>query len=150
MNLEQFEATIERIPFSGCWIWMRKLSEKGYAKWFNQYAHRMAYALYRGQITGALCVCHSCDVRCCVNPAHLFLGTRGDNNRDMHLKGRGRGNPDGSRGRVQAGTANYNAKLSLEQVIAIRASTKPQEAIAAEFGVSQTQISRIRTRQQWL
>ena len=36
-----------------------------------------------------MCICHRCDVRSCVNPDHLFLGTASDNTQDMIKKKRG-------------------------------------------------------------
>jgi hypothetical protein len=51
-------------------------------------AHRAAWLLFRGAIPEGLFMCHRCDVRSCVNPAHLFIGSAKDNMLDCSLKGR--------------------------------------------------------------
>jgi hypothetical protein len=61
----------------------------------REFAHRYAYALANGPIPDGLCVLHRCDVRLCVNPEHLFLGTRPENTADMVRKGRQRVMPKG-------------------------------------------------------
>jgi hypothetical protein len=77
---------------AACWNWSRAANPKLYGSFglFGKTApaHRVAYALYHNADPGELFVCHRCDNRRCINPAHLFLGTQGDNIRDMVAKGR--------------------------------------------------------------
>jgi len=80
-----------------CWLWTGGVhKETGYGRFYittsprkRMDAHRIAFALTQGFIPPYnLCVCHSCDNRLCVNPNHLWLGTRIDNNIDRDIKGR--------------------------------------------------------------
>lgn len=77
---------------NGCWEWNGALRDDGYGilKVNNRCdgAHRFSYELYIGEIPNSLCVLHRCDNRKCVNPFHLFLGTKSDNMIDCIKKGR--------------------------------------------------------------
>lgn len=95
--LERFESKFDK--GDGCWVWKAHKNKNGYGQFgvmlegrngymVNRYAHRVSWMLYRGEIPEGLCVCHSCDNPSCVNPDHLFLGTRKDNTQDMINKGR--------------------------------------------------------------
>lgn len=128
-----------------CWLWIGRIGLQGYGTVCRNYksglAHRKAWVLTNGPIPAGLFVCHHCDVRPCVNPGHLFLGTPADNMRDAALKGR---SASGERG----GTS----KLTLAQVNDIRAALKAGErhrSIAVRFGVHCGTIASISSGRSW-
>lgn len=77
----------------GCWRWRAGKTIWGYGQfWIDGKefpAHRVAYYIFKKENPRGLFVLHRCDVRDCVNPDHLFLGTQKDNILDCHRKGRG-------------------------------------------------------------
>lgn len=150
---ERFESFVERIPFSGCWLWMGAVEAPprlAYGKfWDNDakrsvVAHRAAWQLFCGSIPHGMKVLHRCDVAACVNPEHLFLGTPKENTHDMIRKGRHAPMIAARRGEQ----SNFN-KITAEQVLAIRNATGKQRAIAAQFGVTQSCVSLIKRRVNW-
>lgn len=82
---------------AGCWLWRAAIDTTGYgvmnAGGRKAYAHRVSFELAHGPIPDGLEVLHSCDVRPCVNPDHLSVGTRTDNMQDAKAKGRESGGP---------------------------------------------------------
>lgn len=76
----------------GCWQWTGRIRDGGYGRMKlngkETRAHRVSWLIHKGDIPNGLCVLHRCDNRLCVNPKHLFLGTRRDNYEDMKKKGR--------------------------------------------------------------
>jgi hypothetical protein len=90
--LKDFWSRVERGAEDDCWLWRGAKTSKGYGllRWNGKMmrAHRLAYQLHYGDLPDESCVCHSCDVPLCCNPAHLWLGTVGDNARDMVRKDR--------------------------------------------------------------
>ena len=146
----------ERVDRSGaCWLWIGRGRHRfGYGKCTFQgkdwNAHCLAWFLTNGPIPNGLCVLHQCDNPPCCNPAHLFLGTKGDNSRDMFSKGRNA---------PQAGERNPSARLTTNQVRAIRrrlpkrvAAKFPYgtlRALAREFGVSEATINMIASGKHW-
>jgi hypothetical protein len=85
-----------------CWIWTRSTRE-GYGLIFVNGAqistHRFSWELHHGPVPIGMCVLHKCDNRPCVNPDHLFLGTKKDNAVDMGRKGRNFVSPNFLKGR---------------------------------------------------
>ena len=103
--LARFWARVEVASDDECWPWTGGRMTKGYGVFFPRKgkamgAHRFSWELHNGvEIPDRMQVMHSCDNPPCVNPAHLSVGTSGDNNADKSAKGRNPGNPT-SRGGV--------------------------------------------------
>lgn len=152
LTQESFRKRARVNPVTGCWEWSgwRVL---GYGRIqcgrkTSVLAHRIAWILFRGPIPTGLCVCHTCDNRACVNPAHLFLGTKDDNNKDRARKGRS-----------STGPAHHSAKPTPELVRQIRweyASIRQQFGVnpvwvkfGAKYGLKAPVIRQIALRLTW-
>ena len=114
---------------TGCWNWTGCVaSTTGYGTAWSEYKpynmHRVSYEVFVEKIPQGMCVCHHCDNRLCVNPDHLFLGTKGDNNSDRAKKGRS-----------CKGSNKPNSKLTEEQVKEIRLSSLSSRKCAKKYGV---------------
>jgi DNA-binding XRE family transcriptional regulator len=162
-----------------CWVWMAwtdKGPDGGYGKFAvnrrMMRVHRLSWLIAYGTMPNQL-VLHKCDVRCCVNPAHLFLGTNADNTLDKVRKGRlnnqfganhwmhrqpekilrGNKSPMFGKPSLYRGEKNGGAKLTAEKVREIRelasSRSKNQRDIAKLFNVSQGTINHIMTGRLW-
>lgn len=134
-------------PNSGCLLWEAGQSNGyGMVLWQGKQirAHCLALAFSRGQEmpTPGVVACHTCDVRPCINPEHLYGGTDASNAADAVRRDRH------ARGSRQPG-----ARLTEEAAIEIRserAEGRKQRELAARFGVTQQTISRVDLRKAWL
>lgn len=132
----------EHPELGNCQIWIGNISPTtGYGRIrlardrSSVDAHRFSWLIQIGEIPTGLCVLHHCDVRFCVRIEHLFLGTKGDNNKDCVAKGRN-----------QRGEAHGNAKLTWDNVRRIRelrANGALLTEIAHEFGVCFGTVSQV-------
>lgn len=123
----------------GCWEWKGTRNQTGYGIFLLPgekpvRAHRYSYEYFVGPIPEGKIIMHICDNPPCVNPAHLRVGTKADNNADT-----------ASKRRHHYGLDHWNGKLTPEQVAEIRASTETQRALGKKFGVNQSHICRIRS-----
>jgi len=135
--------TVVKIPESGCWIWLGPINNHGYGRTTfgretHVSAHRASYELRHGKIPDGMMALHHCDIKCCVNPDHIFLGTQQDNSADKVCKNR------------QANGAKHGmSKLTEEQAREAKfGDAKPTE-LAKKFKCSATIIRQIRGGTYW-
>lgn len=145
-DAERFEQFVLRVPFHPCWEWIGADDGHGYGVFrFGgraTKAYRVAWELAHGrEIPKGMVVCHACDNPGCVRPDHLFLGTHGDNVRDMAAKDR-----------IQHGERHCHAKLTEGKVREIRlraASGERFASIAESVGCSATNVYHVVARRTW-
>lgn len=135
---------------NGCWLWeWTETDALGYGRCkfmcaistLDERAHRTSWILHNGKIPDGMFVLHKCDVRNCINPEHLFLGTQQDNVTDMINKGR---LPN------RTGIKNGRAVLTEDQVIEILSLIDEDYLfgyeIAELYGIAPTTVSYIKTK----
>ena len=146
---ERFWAKVDKRGPNECWEWQGYKIPAGYGQIRegvggsrNLRVHRVSWELANGcPIPTGKFVCHHCDNPSCVNPAHLWIGTNADNQRDMVNKGRS--------GR---GARTRNSKLTEQDVHEIRQMLSRdilQRVIAKKYGVTRATISKIKTGETW-
>lgn len=129
-----------------CWLWTGA-TDKGYGmvrvdKVLHQ-AHRKAWEYATGSHPGSMCVLHCCDNRLCVNPEHLHLGTRIQNNLEAKIRGRF---PD------RKGTAGTASKITEFDALIARALFRagaPLQHIRKKLGLSRSATARLLKCQTW-
>ena len=151
--VEKFWSKVRRGAADECWPWTAGSTQRGYGVLYARgsrdshwLAHRYSYTLHNGAIPPGLCVCHSCDNPPCVNPAHLWVGTRRQNSQDMIDKGRN------VLPAISEGERSHFARLRRKQVIEIRRRAEAGEtnsALAREFGVTRRTVDRVVNGQTW-
>lgn len=144
-EIDRFMKFVVPEPNSGCWLWSG--SYKGHMRYGRfrwsegSSAHRFSYNFFCGAIPEKMSVLHKCDVTCCVNPDHLFIGTSKDNAIDMVKKGRVS---------KKFGETNGSSKLTKKDVLEIRAREDiGKKKLASLYGVSPSTILAIKRRNTW-
>lgn len=133
-----------RIYPNGCWVWKGRPGKKGYGSFSllgkQLYAHVVSWILTHQWKRGNLLVLHTCDVRMCVRPDHLFRGTSKDNSQDMVNKGR-----------VCRGDLHPHAVLSGKAINIIKSEFEPGNGmvLAKRFGVSRSAITHVIHGRSW-
>jgi hypothetical protein len=130
-----------------CWVWTASKTRNGYGSFGaraggERIAHRWSYHAAYGPIPAGVYVLHRCDVRACVNPGHLFLGTHDDNMRDMDAKGRR------ALGERASGAKLTNAQ-ALEILSRYARGGVSQRALAREYGVHCNTIGQLVRGRRW-
>jgi hypothetical protein len=143
-NIHRKEMEAQGVTFNvvgECWeCSSHKPNNSGYPCRHGGTLNRFVYRWCVGNIPDGMCVLHTCDNRLCLNPDHLWLGTHADNQKDKIFKCRQARN---------SGEKNGRAKLTEEQVMAIRESKETIIKTAERYGVSNQLVSRIRRREAW-
>lgn len=131
------------IPVNGCVLWTAAQTSDGYGIVYwekkDQLAHRLSYSNKHGDIPTGMCILHKCDTPCCINPDHLFIGTKKDNAIDRIKKGRFL---------PLKGDKSPFKKLSDNDIESIRKDKRTQKLIAAQYGVTQQHISAIKNNKE--
>ena len=154
-TLDRFMSKVKVDEATGCWEWQGLKGYSGYGRFGlggkSKRAHRVSYEIFVQPIADGMCVCHTCDNRCCVNPCHLFQGTNKQNTNDMIRKGR--------RYRV-TGESNAWSKLTEREVKLVwsfflrHPDVKGKKLgagafLARWFGVTDKAISAIKNKRTW-
>lgn len=138
-DIARFWKYVEKKSEGDCWPWKGAKDSSGYGHLGIggklSKAHRLSLAISGVDVSASPVIRHKCDNPECVNPSHLLRGTHADNMRDKVERGRSPG---------FSGENNPSAKLTDEQALEIRASDEKGRVLAARYGISEAQVSKVR------
>lgn len=147
MERKEIESYVEYDTNGGCWLWSLAPTRHGYAQVKREgkthRVNRLSFLAFKGSIPDGMQVCHSCDVRLCVNPDHLWLGGASENRLDCVSKGRGN---------IPKGSDNGRSKLLLDQVREIRRLCSEgftQAEVSRMFSIDASTVSDIKRGKSW-
>ena len=139
---------LSKLAPSGCIEW-QSATRNGYGRLIigsrtdgtrsSVSAHRLSYEIHVGKIPDGLFVCHMCDNPKCINPDHLFVGTRKDNTDDRETKGRNKIHLIHKKGEDHP-----SAKFSDRVIVKIRNDFGAIKDIAMKYGMSIRYVRDIR------
>lgn len=135
----RFWRFVEPVTETGCWLWTGGMMNSGYgcfcpAKGRHVGAHRYSWSLVNGPVPDGLFVCHTCNVKSCVNPAHLYVATPRQNTRDAAM------------------ADLLGRKLSNPSVLRLREMRKAgasNSVLMKEFGICRSMLKYVINRTAW-
>jgi len=141
-KIEDFKKHLSQPTDNGCIEWLGSLWYTGYGRFHfrdkSWKAHRLSWIFSGKSLEDEECLLHICDNRKCVNPEHLFIGTRADNNRDKTAKNR-----------QAKGEKIGHGKLTSKDILEIRKSTDDSKVLASKYNVSWGHINKVRGERAW-
>lgn len=147
----RFWEKVDKGDGSGCWLWTGATITSGYGhmsvggrQGSQLRAPRVSWLIHNGPIPNGMQVCHRCDVRLCVRPDHLFLGTNADNARDMAAKGR-----MWKQRLVSPPLKKLNRVAALNIALAYAFGKTSQSSLAARYGVHVNTVNSLLNGHNW-
>ena len=144
---EKHQDKFVELPWSGCWVWIAASQRKDYGAVYHEGRVRPAHIISWCEANGrkvpkGRVVRHTCDVKSCINPAHLLIGTQHDNLEDAR-----------ERGTMAIGEKVGTSVLTSDEVAGIRFLYRSvpisQQALGRLYGVEQTTIGLIVRGVRW-
>lgn len=143
---ERFMKKVKVNNDTGCWEWLGFKGLNNYGQFSiggrTVLAHRASFLIFNGDLVRGMCVCHRCDNPMCVNPVHLFQGTRSDNMQDCIKKGRR--NSKGAEG-----VKHHRSVFADDDIRSIRNSSDTRRNLADKYGVTTSAIGQILRGVSW-